>query len=73
LLEGVTKKEQLREPTTGISSNVRISNKEGDRDIDKIISKLIKNRFFHADHDPVLSEKGMRDCIKGFLFQDSDL
>jgi len=49
-------KKQLRDPSSGITGNVRISNKPSDGNVDEIVSKLMKARFFHAEHDPVLTE-----------------
>jgi hypothetical protein len=61
-------KKQLREPSSGITGNVRISNKDDGGKVDEIISSLMKSRFFHAEHDPVLNECNTRKYIKDLVF-----
>ena len=61
-------KKQLREPSSGITGNLRISNKTSDGNVDDIISKIMKARFFHTEHDPLLTELNTRNSIKDLVF-----
>ena len=50
----------LLPPRPTITSNVRVSSNEKDTDVDVICEKLMKNRNFHKDFDPMLGEADAR-------------
>lgn len=52
---------------------VRYSNNPNDTDIDLIIEKLMRNRSWHKDFDPVLGQEKVRFFIRDLIFSSSDL
>jgi hypothetical protein len=56
-----------------ISQTVRISGNPDDVNIDKIIEKLMRNRTFHKDFDPVMGREKVRYFMRDLVFQDSCL
>lgn len=63
----------LREPDKVIESHVRISSNPEEIDIDKLMTKYIKNRSWHADHDSSIATESARQSIRDFIFQDTQL
>jgi hypothetical protein len=63
----------LKPPEHVVPPTVRYSNNPNDTDIDLIIEKLMRNRSWHKDFDPVLGQEKVRFFIRDLIFSSSDL
>jgi hypothetical protein len=61
------KKTPLKSPEHVISPTVRVSNNPDDTNVDLIIEKLMRNRSFHKDFDPVLGQEKVRFYIRDLM------
>ena len=61
-------KTPLKPPEPMITQTVRVSNNPDDTDIDKIIEKLMINRTFHKDFDPIMAREKVRYFMRDLVF-----